>query len=280
MLQAPKRVILIRNESLHLTCNTTNVNGNINLKWVTPLGSVRPFYLLLSVCCPVGWTVEVENGVKSELVCSQCRFCMAYKRLFVWLNFEGSRLKLQDLACVCGCVCLCASACVSVCVLWTQAVLSVSVFLCLARIDMQTGLISRDLWALTGCRLVSTATSKGCRLFSYPDGELHPRAQCHVAHRGGTDSRHWEVPVWSGERERFQHTVGVAGCLRWVHLEAACSLMHPAHNRNSGCWFVAETSNRLVDGNGNSQNTQTSTTTEHCDIIFICCRNTSKNGVN
>uniref|UniRef100_H3BZH7 Mast/stem cell growth factor receptor n=1 Tax=Tetraodon nigroviridis TaxID=99883 RepID=H3BZH7_TETNG len=39
MLQAPKRVILICNESLYLTCNTTNVNGNIKLKWVTPLGS-------------------------------------------------------------------------------------------------------------------------------------------------------------------------------------------------------------------------------------------------
>lgn len=83
MLQAPKRVILIRDERLDLTCNTTNVNGDIKLKWVTPLGSVRPFCLLLSVCCPVGWTVEVENGAKSELVCSQCRFCMAYKHLFV-----------------------------------------------------------------------------------------------------------------------------------------------------------------------------------------------------
>lgn len=47
MMQAPKRVILIRNESLYLTCNTTNVNGNIKLKWVAPLGSVRPFCLFL-----------------------------------------------------------------------------------------------------------------------------------------------------------------------------------------------------------------------------------------
>lgn len=61
MLQAPKRVILIRNESLYLTCNTTNVNGNIKLTWVTPLGSVRHFCLLLSVCCPVRWIVEVKN---------------------------------------------------------------------------------------------------------------------------------------------------------------------------------------------------------------------------
>ncbi|XP_075895407.1 mast/stem cell growth factor receptor kita [Nelusetta ayraudi] len=38
-MQAPKRVILIRNESLTLTCNTTNVNGEIKLKWVKPLGS-------------------------------------------------------------------------------------------------------------------------------------------------------------------------------------------------------------------------------------------------
>lgn len=40
-MQGPTRVILIRNESLTLTCNTTNVNGEIKLKWVKPLGSVR-----------------------------------------------------------------------------------------------------------------------------------------------------------------------------------------------------------------------------------------------
>uniref|UniRef100_A0A8C5E241 receptor protein-tyrosine kinase n=1 Tax=Gouania willdenowi TaxID=441366 RepID=A0A8C5E241_GOUWI len=34
------RMILIRDESLSLSCNTTNVNGLISLKWVTPPGSV------------------------------------------------------------------------------------------------------------------------------------------------------------------------------------------------------------------------------------------------
>uniref|UniRef100_A0A6I8PLI8 receptor protein-tyrosine kinase n=1 Tax=Takifugu rubripes TaxID=31033 RepID=A0A6I8PLI8_TAKRU len=43
-MQAPKRVILIRDESLYLTCNTTNVNGNIKLKWVAPLGSGAVWY--------------------------------------------------------------------------------------------------------------------------------------------------------------------------------------------------------------------------------------------
>ncbi|XP_076583026.1 mast/stem cell growth factor receptor kita isoform X2 [Chaetodon auriga] len=38
-MQAPKRVILIRDESLSLTCNTSNVNGEIKLKWVAPPGS-------------------------------------------------------------------------------------------------------------------------------------------------------------------------------------------------------------------------------------------------
>lgn len=51
-MHAPKRVILIRNESLTLTCNTTNVNGEIKLKWVKPLGSVRPLsFLLCAVRC-------------------------------------------------------------------------------------------------------------------------------------------------------------------------------------------------------------------------------------
>ncbi|XP_068599846.1 mast/stem cell growth factor receptor kita [Brachionichthys hirsutus] len=44
VMQAPKRVILIRNESLSLTCNTTNVNGDIKLKWVTPPGSGAVWY--------------------------------------------------------------------------------------------------------------------------------------------------------------------------------------------------------------------------------------------
>ncbi|XP_070817087.1 mast/stem cell growth factor receptor kita isoform X2 [Chaetodon trifascialis] len=38
-MQAPKRLILIRDESLSLTCNTSNVNGEIKLKWVAPPGS-------------------------------------------------------------------------------------------------------------------------------------------------------------------------------------------------------------------------------------------------
>ncbi|AWP11215.1 putative mast/stem cell growth factor receptor Kit [Scophthalmus maximus] len=38
-MQAPKRVILTREESLSLTCNTTNVNGEIKLQWATPPGS-------------------------------------------------------------------------------------------------------------------------------------------------------------------------------------------------------------------------------------------------
>uniref|UniRef100_A0A671YFH2 receptor protein-tyrosine kinase n=1 Tax=Sparus aurata TaxID=8175 RepID=A0A671YFH2_SPAAU len=43
-MQAPKRVILTRGEELSLTCNTTNVNGDINLKWVTPPGSGAVWY--------------------------------------------------------------------------------------------------------------------------------------------------------------------------------------------------------------------------------------------
>uniref|UniRef100_UPI0037E73959 mast/stem cell growth factor receptor kita n=1 Tax=Semicossyphus pulcher TaxID=241346 RepID=UPI0037E73959 len=38
-LPAPNRLILTKEESLTLTCNTTNVNGEITLKWVTPPGS-------------------------------------------------------------------------------------------------------------------------------------------------------------------------------------------------------------------------------------------------
>lgn len=41
-MQAPKRVILVGGESLSLTCNTTNVNGEIVLKWVPPPGSQPP----------------------------------------------------------------------------------------------------------------------------------------------------------------------------------------------------------------------------------------------
>ncbi|KAM9357806.1 mast/stem cell growth factor receptor kita [Symphorus nematophorus] len=43
-MQAPKRVILIRGESLSLTCNTTNVNAEIQIKWVTPPGSGAVWY--------------------------------------------------------------------------------------------------------------------------------------------------------------------------------------------------------------------------------------------
>lgn len=39
-MHAPKRVILTLDENLSLTCNTTNVNGEIKLNWVTPPGSV------------------------------------------------------------------------------------------------------------------------------------------------------------------------------------------------------------------------------------------------
>lgn len=46
-MQANKRVILTRNESLSITCNTTNVNAEIVLKWLPPPGSVRPSSLPL-----------------------------------------------------------------------------------------------------------------------------------------------------------------------------------------------------------------------------------------
>ncbi|KAM4628760.1 mast/stem cell growth factor receptor kita isoform 2-T2 [Polymixia lowei] len=38
-LQAPKRVILTQGQRLSLTCRTTNVNGDIKLKWLAPPGS-------------------------------------------------------------------------------------------------------------------------------------------------------------------------------------------------------------------------------------------------
>lgn len=136
--------------------------------------------------------------------------------LYEW-DWHGLKLilcELQDLACVwCR---LCISMWAAVCVYLTAGS-SVSVFLCLARIDIQTGLISRDLWALTGCRLVSTATTKGWRRFTYSGGELHTHAPCHFAHRDSPNSRHWEVPVWSWEWKRGQHTVSVARCLWWVY---------------------------------------------------------------
>ncbi|KAM9848389.1 mast/stem cell growth factor receptor kita [Aulostomus maculatus] len=44
VMQAPKRVILTLDESLTLTCNTTNVNSDIKLKWVSPPGSGAVWY--------------------------------------------------------------------------------------------------------------------------------------------------------------------------------------------------------------------------------------------
>ncbi|XP_037530979.1 mast/stem cell growth factor receptor kita [Nematolebias whitei] len=38
-MKQPSRVVLVRNQSLFLSCNTTNVNGEITLKWVIPPGS-------------------------------------------------------------------------------------------------------------------------------------------------------------------------------------------------------------------------------------------------
>ncbi|KAK2835865.1 hypothetical protein Q5P01_016349 [Channa striata] len=43
-MQVPKRVILTRNEKLSLTCNTTNVNAELRLQWVTPPGSGAVWY--------------------------------------------------------------------------------------------------------------------------------------------------------------------------------------------------------------------------------------------
>nr|XP_033476968.1 mast/stem cell growth factor receptor kita isoform X1 [Epinephelus lanceolatus] len=43
-MQATGRVILTWKESLSLTCNTTNVNGEITLNWVTPPGSGAVWY--------------------------------------------------------------------------------------------------------------------------------------------------------------------------------------------------------------------------------------------
>ncbi|XP_061593974.1 mast/stem cell growth factor receptor kita isoform X2 [Cololabis saira] len=41
-MQQSSRMILIRNQSLTLICNTSNVNGDISVKWVTPPGSQPP----------------------------------------------------------------------------------------------------------------------------------------------------------------------------------------------------------------------------------------------
>lgn len=64
-MQAPKRVIVTQDESLSLTCNTSNVNGEIHLKWVTPPSSVRPFSLLFAVLLVAestrkSWTLSID----------------------------------------------------------------------------------------------------------------------------------------------------------------------------------------------------------------------------
>lgn len=43
-LSAPKRVILIRGENLSLSCNTSNVNSDVQLKWLIPPGSGAVWY--------------------------------------------------------------------------------------------------------------------------------------------------------------------------------------------------------------------------------------------
>ncbi|KAF7203269.1 mast/stem cell growth factor receptor kita isoform X1 [Nothobranchius furzeri] len=43
-MKQSSRVVLTRNQSLLLTCNTTNVNKNINVKWETPPGSGAVWY--------------------------------------------------------------------------------------------------------------------------------------------------------------------------------------------------------------------------------------------
>ncbi|XP_030228746.1 mast/stem cell growth factor receptor kita isoform X2 [Gadus morhua] len=43
-LQAPKRMILTKGQSLSLACNTSNANGDIKLKWNTPPGSGAVWY--------------------------------------------------------------------------------------------------------------------------------------------------------------------------------------------------------------------------------------------
>lgn len=83
-MQAPKRVILTWNESLSLTCNTTNVNGDIKLKWVTPPGSVRPFCLFLAMCCAVG---GIFNWKKTHI---------AHWVLTVVLDFDLSKLIFES----------------------------------------------------------------------------------------------------------------------------------------------------------------------------------------
>ncbi|XP_038136631.1 mast/stem cell growth factor receptor kita isoform X2 [Cyprinodon tularosa] len=41
-VQHPRRIILTRNQSLSITCNATNVNGDLKVKWTAPPGSQQP----------------------------------------------------------------------------------------------------------------------------------------------------------------------------------------------------------------------------------------------
>ncbi|KAK5618270.1 hypothetical protein CRENBAI_020220 [Crenichthys baileyi] len=43
-MHSPRRIILIRNQSLSITCNATNVNGDLTVKWVAPPGSGAVWY--------------------------------------------------------------------------------------------------------------------------------------------------------------------------------------------------------------------------------------------
>ncbi|XP_071395168.1 mast/stem cell growth factor receptor kita isoform X1 [Centroberyx affinis] len=43
-MQAPKRIILTQGQKLSIFCSTTNVNGDIKLKWVSPPGSGAVWY--------------------------------------------------------------------------------------------------------------------------------------------------------------------------------------------------------------------------------------------
>lgn len=43
-LLAPKRLILIRGENLSISCNTSNVNSDIKMRWLTPPGSGAVWY--------------------------------------------------------------------------------------------------------------------------------------------------------------------------------------------------------------------------------------------
>ncbi|XP_011492912.1 mast/stem cell growth factor receptor Kit isoform X2 [Oryzias latipes] len=43
-MHQPTQVILTRNQTLSLTCNTTNVNGDITLRWIVPPGSGAVWY--------------------------------------------------------------------------------------------------------------------------------------------------------------------------------------------------------------------------------------------